>query len=195
MKRIILLTALFTSVAAQAQIGPVLRDVPSDDQVVQSVEFRGLPGVISTAHLLKMDENAGGTILITHQRPGQARYHVGAINENLDLVTEEFMAGATRLSVNASGSLKITSENESIGRNRWSRTLTVAYRNNKYVLAGFTYQDRDTLNPRAGESCDYNLITGRGVRNGRAVSLSPRVIEFAKLEEAPRLYSCDGWRQ
>ena len=61
------------------------------------------------------------------------------------------------------GSIRITTRNDSIGRNRWSQTLTLAYRNTDFIVAGFTYSYYDTLNPDSSGNCDLNVLTGKGV--------------------------------
>lgn len=60
------------------------------------------------------------------------------------------------------GSVRLTSRNDSIGRDRWEQTLTIAYRGDAYMVAGFTYTYRDTLNPENTVRCDLNLLTGQG---------------------------------
>jgi len=66
------------------------------------------------------------------------------------------------LSVTPHGSLQVISMNESIGRNRWHQTLTIAWRNDMFVLAGYTYEWYDTLNVSENGKCDVNLLTGKG---------------------------------
>lgn len=60
------------------------------------------------------------------------------------------------------GSLQVTSMNESIGRSRWHETLTIAYRDNIFKIAGYTYDWYDTLDVSINGSCDINLLNGRG---------------------------------
>jgi hypothetical protein len=71
------------------------------------------------------------------------------------------------LDVSDKGSLFVKSGNEAIGRGRWSQTLTVIYRNNDFIVAGLTRSARDTLDLKAGGSCDLNFLTGKGKRNGK----------------------------
>ena len=52
------------------------------------------------------------------------------------------------LAVSDKGSLLIKSENDAIGRDRWTETLTVVRRNGALVVAGLTFTSRDTLEPR-----------------------------------------------
>ncbi len=92
------------------------------------------------------------------------------------------MAGQTPgLRALPNGSLAVTSQNESIGRNRWWKTLTIAWREGRFIVAGFTYHDVDTLGePDAnGEivpnTCDLNLVAGKADINGKQRSFQPLV--------------------
>jgi len=58
-------------------------------------------------------------------------------------------------------SLQLHSMNIAIGRNRWHEILTIAYRDEHFVVAGYTYDSYDTLDLDAGGSCDVNYLTGR----------------------------------
>lgn len=78
------------------------------------------------------------------------------------------------LETNKKGSLVITSANDSIGRNRWIHKLTVAYRNNVFVVAGYTYVAYDTLDPKYKLDCDVNLLTGRGKKTESHLKRRPR---------------------
>jgi hypothetical protein len=66
------------------------------------------------------------------------------------------------LSTTARGSLQVVSMNEAIGRDRWRQTLTVAWRDGAFVLAGITYSWYDTLDLANAGTCDVNLLTGKG---------------------------------
>lgn len=80
------------------------------------------------------------------------------------------MWGSRRtLDANAKGSLVMKSQNEAIGRSRWSEALTIVFRNHEYLVAGLTYELRDTLEPRTGGNCDINFLSGKGTRNGKPV--------------------------
>jgi len=90
------------------------------------------------------------------------------------------MAGQTPgLQALPNGSLAVTSLNESIGRNRWWKKLTIAWRKGRFIVAGFTYDDVDTLgDPDADgdikpNSCDLNLVAGKGDINGKRRSFKP----------------------
>ena len=60
------------------------------------------------------------------------------------------------------GSVQLTSMNEGIGRDRWALTLTIAYRDDAYRVAGYTYRWRDTIELANNGVCDVNLLTGQG---------------------------------
>ncbi|MGX1496615.1 hypothetical protein ACSSV1_001636 [Labrenzia sp. MBR-25] len=74
------------------------------------------------------------------------------------------------------GSLKIYSENSAVGRNRWDQVLTIAYRNGVFRVAGYTYSYYDTLDPDANGQCDVNLLTGKGVLNGKTFKTSLKAL-------------------
>lgn len=59
--------------------------------------------------------------------------------------------------------MRVISQNYGIGRNRWEQTLTLAYREGAFVLAGFTYNWYDSLDLENSGTCDVNLLTGKGV--------------------------------
>ena len=66
------------------------------------------------------------------------------------------------LGVSPRGSLLVKSMNDSVGRERWFQTVTIAYRKGRYLLAGITYDWYDTLDPANTGTCDLNLLTGKG---------------------------------
>ncbi len=70
----------------------------------------------------------------------------------------------------ANGSFTITTKNDAVGRDRWRQSLTIAYRNFDFIVAGYTYSSYDTLNPDGGAECDLNVLTGRGKTNSGPVS-------------------------
>lgn len=85
------------------------------------------------------------------------------------IVWRGLMAGTDpSLEVADNGSLKVMSENSSIGRDRWTQTLTIAYRGGGFVVAGYTFSYYDTLDPDAGGICDVNLLSGRGTHKDAA---------------------------
>ena len=70
----------------------------------------------------------------------------------------------------ANGSFTITTKNDAVRRDRWRQSLTVAYRNFDFIVAGYTYSSYDTLNPDGGAECDLNVLTGKGKTSSGPVS-------------------------
>lgn len=97
------------------------------------------------------------------------------------------MAGTLpSLDITARGSLQVISENASIGRYRWRKVLTLAWRDHELLLAGYTYESRDTLDLDApDEDCDINLLTGRGVVAGVEIRIPPRRMSLLQYVDAP----------
>jgi hypothetical protein len=183
----------FALLSITAHADEPMVDVPSDDQVIQSVEFKGKAGVKAQASIIRMDEKSEPSLMITHQKPNDVRYYMVLDNEKLGLTVGGMAGTESSIAVAPNGSLQIKQQNDSVGRNRWERTLTVSFRNGAYVVSGFTYSDRDTLDPNEGGNCDYNLITGRGSRDGKKVKVKAKTLPLSSLEDTEKLYSCKGW--
>jgi len=83
------------------------------------------------------------------------------------------------LETNAKGALLIKSENTGVGRDRWTETLTVVYRNREFVVAGLTRESYDTLDPNAAHSCDLNFLTGKGKRDGKPIEVKTPLKKLA----------------
>lgn len=66
------------------------------------------------------------------------------------------------LALSDAGSLLIHSLNIGMGRNRWEQTLTIAYRDEAFVVAGYTHSYHDSITPDDYGMCDVNLLTGNG---------------------------------
>ncbi len=60
------------------------------------------------------------------------------------------------------GSLQIISESDAGGRNFWSEVITIAYRKGKFVVAGYTSTNYDTINPSLTGTCDVNFLARKG---------------------------------
>lgn len=76
-----------------------------------------------------------------------------------------------KLSTGKKGVFYVDSQNEAVGRNRWTQRLTLAYRSNEFLVIGYTYTARDTLDPKYSLSCDFDLLTAKGVKNNQPVTL------------------------
>ena len=92
-----------------------------------------------------------------------------------------FFGQEPELTALANGSFTLTTKNDAVGRDRWRQTLTIAYRNTDFIVAGFTYSSYDTLGADSdGRECDLNVLTGKGKSNRGPVAGKPL---FAPLKE------------
>jgi hypothetical protein len=97
------------------------------------------------------------------------------------------------------GSIQVITKNEGMGRDRWHQTLTLAYRNTDFIVAGFTYSYYDTLDETRNGDCDLNVLTGKGVANtpdGKggskkiAVATTPQFIPFKDWPDDGGMKAC-----
>ncbi len=74
------------------------------------------------------------------------------------------------LSLNGASSLIVTSMNEGCCRTRWNQKLTIAFRKGQFIVAGYTHNDRDTIELENYGTCDVNFLAGKGEvsRGGKA---------------------------
>lgn len=103
------------------------------------------------------------------------------------LVLREFaIAGGmmTRpwLEVNEAGSLVVIQGNDAVGRNRWESRTTIAFRDGRFVVAGYDYVARDTLDLDFNLDYSANYLTGKIVRNGSVKKVDASAIPVEKWE-------------
>lgn len=60
------------------------------------------------------------------------------------------------------GSIKFYLPAPPIGSERTNQTLTIAYRNGAFIVAGFAYDSQDYQQENVASACDYNVLTGKG---------------------------------
>jgi hypothetical protein len=88
------------------------------------------------------------------------------------------------------GSIAVHSENSGVGRDRWEQTLTIAYRNAAFIVAGFTYSHNDTLEPDNGGACDYNVLSGKVSRNGKNSKIEAKTVKIGDWADALGMTAC-----
>ncbi|WFR96506.1 hypothetical protein [Rhizobium tumorigenes] len=93
------------------------------------------------------------------------------------------------ISAQPNGSISVHSENSGGGRDRWEQTLTIAYRNATFVVAGFTYTHHDTLDPDNSGTCD-NVLSGKVSSGGKERKVDARTVAVADLADQPALDAC-----
>lgn len=84
------------------------------------------------------------------------------------------------LEVTKNGALKVVSKNSAIGRDRWQQTLTVVFRKEQFLVAGYTYDYYDSLDLDNKNFCDVNLLTGRGIRNEKKFKTKMRALPVSE---------------
>ena len=72
-------------------------------------------------------------------------------------------AGRPELDVGSENTLLLTAMNDGYGRHRWSETITIAHHNDDLHVTAVSYGWYDPLDLDAGETCDVDLLFGRGV--------------------------------
>ena len=89
-----------------------------------------------------------------------------------------------QMRANSAGSLQVISNNEyTVSRGLFTVTMTLAYRNNALVLAGYTYADTDRHDLAYYSTCDANLLTGKGVLNTNSGNGTFEMNESISLED------------
>ncbi len=101
-----------------------------------------------------------------------------------DIASSGNMFGNTaELRQTQKGALQVYSENTAIGRDKWERTMTLAFRNGHFVVSGLTLSAYDTLDPKAGGSCDINFLSGAGKAGKKAIKVTAGGIPLEKWTE------------
>jgi len=81
-------------------------------------------------------------------------------------------------------SILLEAGNQAIGRGRWMQTLTISYRDNVFIVSGFTHESYDTLDPENAHSCDYNLLTGKAIVDKKPAKLTKKHITLEDWDQA-----------
>ena len=168
-----LMTALglcLISLSSYADTNPSVK--PSDVVSVVTLDMNS-DGSMDRAVLVNNPDETSVDLLIYLGEDAAPKMRL-ALNKPEIAWTGSMWGQLPSLESNHKDSLLIKSENSAIGRDRWSQKLTVAYRNNEFVLAGYTYDSYDTLDPKAGKSCDVNLLTGKGKKNAKAITVAKK---------------------
>ena len=166
-----LLAALLVSAALPAAAGAA--DFPADRVLTMASGDWDKDGTIDFALIATAEENSGedSGLYIYLNKPTETRLSLALSLPNTVWGSPPIMAGQEpELGALANGSLTLVTKNESIGRERWRQTLTIAYRNFDFIVAGYTFSSYDTLDPDAGSECDLNVLTGKGKALGQPIS-------------------------
>lgn len=158
MKLICVLTALLISTSVFAGN---TKQKPNFNDVIYTLSFDlDKDGRLDSAYLVKSANQSSGDDLDLWIKMATDTdfYKIESLTTD---VTLGAFGMANELQVNPQGSLQVHSYNDSIGRSRWTETVTFAYRKGEVVLAGYTYFSKDTLDS-SYSTCDLNLLAFKG---------------------------------
>ncbi len=104
-----------------------------------------------------------------------------------DIAWHDDMGGRkASIKLNKLKSIVIVSGNESVGRGRWHSQLVIVYRHGQFLVAGYTMDAWDTLNPKFSTSCDINFLVGKIIKNKKLLrikNVAPTVAVWLKQRE------------
>lgn len=154
-------------------------------QTKLSAAFTGAPGKTVIARIDGSSEDP--RLVITENGK------VVIENWNINFENVESDVEGPELSKAPNGSLLISAGHYQ-SRSKYERTLTVSYRGGQYVVTGFTYSYWDAFDPKQSGSCDYNLLTRAGKRNGKPVRIKTGPIELSQFDDrGEKYYECSGF--
>lgn len=166
-----LIAVLVLSAALPAAAGAA--DFPAERILAMASGDWNKDGVPDLAIVATADEDSGNDsgLYVYLAKPEEGRLTLALSLPNTVWGSPPIMAGQEpELAALANGSFTLVTKNESIGRDRWRQTLTIAYRNFDFIVAGYTFSSYDTLNPDGGSKCDLNVLTGKGKALGQPIS-------------------------
>ncbi|ANH03836.1 hypothetical protein [Shinella sp. HZN7] len=166
-----LIAALLLSAALPAAAGAA--DFPAERIMAMASGDWNKDGTADLAIIATADEDSGENsgLYVYLAKPEEGRLALVLSLPNSVWGSLPIMAGQEpELAALSNGSFTLVTKNESIGRDRWRQTLTVAYRNFDFIVAGYTFSSYDTLNPDGGSECDLNVLTGKGKALGQPIS-------------------------
>lgn len=101
-----------------------------------------------------------------------------------DIASSGNMFGNTaELRLTKAGALQVYSEDTAVGRDKWERTMTLAFRGGRFVVAGLTLSGYDDLNPNSATSCDLNFLSGVGKKGKTKIKVASGGIPVEKWTE------------
>lgn len=190
----LLLTASMASSTASAE------DFPADRVVAAAAgdwDKDGTPDLALVVRPTDESDVDNGLYIYLH-KTNEARLALAASLPNT-LWGSMMMSGQEpELVAMANGSLQVITKNETIGRERWRQTLTVAYRNFDFIVAGYTFSGYDTVEmDENGEnrtkSCDLNVLTGKGKADDKPVTAKAAFVLLKDWDDAIGQKAC-GYR-
>jgi hypothetical protein len=91
-----------------------------------------------------------------------------------------YVGNEATISARPNGSILVSTKNGAEGQRHYEQKLTLAYRNFQFVVAGYTFTRSDDNGVENFMSCDLNVLTGKGKRDGAEFSVAP---QFTTIED------------
>ncbi len=177
MIRLTLVSAVVVLAAVSVQAAPVKNPYAQPPAKVLSAVSGdwNKDGIPDRAVLVDDPDNTAADLLIY---TGTSKGLILATSAH-DVVYAGVMAGTQpSLQLAKSGALLVYSENSGVGTSHFDNTLTLAWRDNQFVVSGLTLHDNDTTNPDGGGACDINFLTG-GIDRTAGPDFSTKRIRIA----------------
>ena len=96
-----------------------------------------------------------------------------------DIVWVNFGSGEASLETTPTkNSFFLNSDRKFASRDVWIQKLTISYRNQNFVMSGYSYKTHDTLGKTPDFNCDINMLTGKGVLNKKAFKIAAQKIKL-----------------
>jgi hypothetical protein len=166
-----------SSMAAKKTENPVLEPENPILSVI-AADLNGDKG-IDSAMLLKSGDQAD---LYLYLLNSTGMLELSLVKKNL--LWSGAMAGTLpQLRAAKNNGMLLYSQNDAIGRHRWHQRLSVDYRDHDFVVTGYTYDENDTLEPKANLVCDVNLLTGQGIKNKTAFKIEGQKIKLSEWSD------------
>ena len=110
-----------------------------------------------------------------------------------DIASSGNMFGNTaELRQTKKGALQVYSENTAVGRDKWERTMTLAFRGGHFVVSGLTMTSYDDLDPNSAVACDLNFLSGVGKSGKKTLKIAAGGIPLDKWSEDLIPKHCQG---
>lgn len=150
---------------------PALSQVPIDPERIAGAATGDFnkDGDIDLALILRpapSQETRDNGIAIYLADPVYGRMLLKAEVQNV--LPSSFIYAGESVAVTAlqNGSILATAKNDTPGQRHLEIRLTIAYRNDDFVVAGFGFKQ----NVPSQLECDINLLTGKGIVNGKPIT-------------------------
>lgn len=101
---------------------------------------------------------------------------------NRHLIPRRAKPGA-KLRLQRDSSFHLTVDSSASGRIAEVLVWKIQYRKGRYVLTGLTRDVFDKLDPNDHKSCNVDLKSGRGKKNGKPVKFEPLSVDLIDLNE------------